>query len=216
MTSKENIRKFRGRILRLRAIPKLCRIRKCGYPQLWTQSSKTATLAFGCWCVISCGDCIEIPSIASTSPPSASAGSAAIMLLVNGDHFRRNSTIEWNGAARSTTCVNDHQLMTTISAQDLAGRVTSDVTVFSPPQSQAVTFTRAGTSTSASASSLNLDCGAGGTFQCPQAYGQTMTEGAIELDRGGDKKTGGINAGVIESPLWSLDSVSLRSGTVAE
>ena len=71
----------------------------------------------GCF---SCGDCVERPSIASTAPKSATVGSPTLVLVVNGDHFVRNSSVNWNDAARPTTFVNDHQLKANISAEDLA------------------------------------------------------------------------------------------------
>jgi hypothetical protein len=108
----------------------------------------------------SCGDCVETPSIASTAPTSATAGSPGLVLVVNGDHFVRNSIVKWNDTGRPTTFVNDRQLKASVSAEDLAAPVLVKVTVFSPPQSQPVMF---GTSSASSATaSVNVDC-AGGT-----------------------------------------------------
>jgi len=117
-----------------------------------------ATLCSLGW--FSCGDCVETPSISSTAPASAAAGSAGILLVVNGNQFQRNSTVEWNGTARATVFVNGHQLQATITAQDLAAPATVKVSVFSPPQSQPVTFGTA--ATSPATSSVKMDC-AGGT-----------------------------------------------------
>ena len=98
-------------------------------------------IALGCClCVLSCGDCVETPSLSSITPSSATAGGASIELTVNGNHFERNSTVLWNGQARTTTFVNGHQLKGMITAQDLAENGVVQVQVFSPPQSQPVTF----------------------------------------------------------------------------
>ena len=118
------------------------------------------TIAFGLGCV-SCGDCVERPSIVSITPTSAVAGAPDLVLIVNGNDFQRNSTIDWNGAARMTTFVNSHQLKTTIPFSDLAMPATVKVTVFSPPQVRTVTFGTTNASSSAVAS-LNANC-AGGT-----------------------------------------------------
>src|SRR5215472_2227519 len=92
------------------------------------------------FCCFSCGDCIERPSIVSTAPTSAIVGSPGLVLVVNGDHFVPNSSVNWNDVARPTTFVNDHQLRANISAEDLAAAALVNVTVFSPPQSQPVMF----------------------------------------------------------------------------
>ncbi|SRR6266576_893885 len=118
------------------------------------------TIAFGLVC-LSCGECVERPSIVSITPTNAIAGASDLVLIVNGNDFQRNSTIDWNGAARTTTFVNSHQLKTTIPSSDLAMPATVKVTVFSPPQVQTVTF---GTTNSGSSAvtSLSANC-AGGT-----------------------------------------------------
>jgi len=108
----------------------------------------------------SCGDCVETPSISSAAPASAAVGSPGIELVVNGNHFQRDSTVNWNGTVRATTFVDGHQLKAAITAEDLATASVAQVTVFSPPQSQPVTF---GTnSTSSGSTPLKADC-AGGT-----------------------------------------------------
>jgi hypothetical protein len=117
-------------------------------------------IAFGLGC-LSCGDCVQRPSIVSITPTNVATGAPDLVLTVNGNDFQRNSTIDWNGAARATTFVSSHQLKATIPSSDLAMPATVKVTVFSPPQVQPVTF---GTTTSGSSAgaSLNANC-AGGT-----------------------------------------------------
>lgn len=121
----------------------------------WSILSIACSLSF-----FSCGDCVETPSIVSITPTSATEGSPALVLVVNGSQFQRNSTLEWNGAARATVFVNGHQLTTTIPAEDLAAPAAVKVTVFSPPQSQPTTFET--NATSSATSSMKADC-AGGT-----------------------------------------------------
>jgi hypothetical protein len=121
---------------------------------------RSLALACGILGSFSCGDCVETPSVASMVPSSATVGSPEIVLVVNGDHFERTSTVEWNGSVRATTFVSGHQLQATITAEDLAAPAVVKVTVFSPPHSQPVMF---GTTASGSATdSVKVDC-AGGT-----------------------------------------------------
>jgi hypothetical protein len=113
--------------------------------------------SLGC---LSCGDCVETPSVSSVTPASATAGSASLVLVVNGNHFQRNSTIQWNDADLPTTFVNENQLQATVTADDLAKAAEVKVTVVSPPQSQPVRFST--NATSSATSSVKQDC-AGGT-----------------------------------------------------
>ena len=59
---------------------------------------------------LSCGTCPPFPSIASISPASATAGVSQFLLTVNGNDFRRDALVSWNGAFRVTTFVSTHQL----------------------------------------------------------------------------------------------------------
>jgi hypothetical protein len=125
-------------------------IQRCSYALLIAYS-------LGCF---SCGDCVETPSIASITPTSATVGSPPLVLVVNGNNLRPNSTVNWNGIAAATIFVNGHQLKATIPAEDLAAPAVVKITVFSPPQSFATSFETSGTPPATS--SVTGDC-AGGT-----------------------------------------------------
>jgi len=88
------------------------------------------------------------PSLASLSPASAVFGSAAVNVTVNGSNFATASTVNWNGAALTTTYVSAAQLTALIPASDLASAGTASVTVDNPMPgggtSNAVTFTISG------------------------------------------------------------------------
>ena len=73
-----------------------------------------------------------MPNISALSPASAPAGSMGVILTVNGSNFNGNATINWNGAALSTTHVSANQLMATIPNSDLATSGTASVTVTNP------------------------------------------------------------------------------------
>jgi hypothetical protein len=112
--------------------------------------------SLGCF---ACGDCVETPSIASITPTSATAGSASLVLVVKGDHFQHDSTVEWNNTNLSTTFVSENQLEATIAAEDLVTAARVRVTVFSPPETPAATFEA--NTTSSATSSVKIDCGGG-------------------------------------------------------
>jgi len=71
------------------------------------------------------------PAIASVSPATMRAGIAG-MLTVTGSGFNALSTIEWNGAAKTTRAVSATTLTATIAAADAAAEGTALVTVFNP------------------------------------------------------------------------------------
>jgi hypothetical protein len=70
-----------------------------------------------------------VPSITTLNPTSATAGGAAFTLTVNGANFVNGSTVQWNGANRTTTFVNNTQLTAAIPTGDIAAGV-ADITVF--------------------------------------------------------------------------------------
>jgi Mn2+/Fe2+ NRAMP family transporter len=53
-------------------------------------------------------------------PNTATAGSAAFMLTVNGSGFASSSVVYWNGATRPTMFATPKQLTAQISASDIA------------------------------------------------------------------------------------------------
>ena len=71
------------------------------------------------------------PTIASVTPTTMRAGIGGT-LTVTGAGFNALSTIEWNGAARTTRAANATTLQATIAAADVAAEGTAFVTVFNP------------------------------------------------------------------------------------
>jgi hypothetical protein len=72
------------------------------------------------------------PSIDALVPDNANAGSTSVILTVNGSSFNSNATIDWNGAALTTSHVSTNQLTATVPDSDLASSGTAIVTVTNP------------------------------------------------------------------------------------
>lgn len=89
----------------------------CGY------SAKTTPPAAG-----------TVPAIAQLSPNSATAGSTAFTMTVNGSNFGTKAVVNWNGTAQTanTTYVTGSQLMVAIPASMIANSGTVQVTVTNP------------------------------------------------------------------------------------
>ncbi|MBL9201084.1 MAG: hypothetical protein JNL39_11285, partial [Opitutaceae bacterium] len=73
-----------------------------------------------------------VPTITSTTPAGAIAGSGEFRLTVTGTGFLSGATVQWNGASRTTNVVSATQLTADISAADVATAGTAQVTVVNP------------------------------------------------------------------------------------
>ena len=73
-----------------------------------------------------------MPNISAIVPNNANAGSTGVVLTVNGTSFNANATINWQGAALTTTHVSANQLTTTVPDADVATAGTATVTVVNP------------------------------------------------------------------------------------
>jgi hypothetical protein len=100
--------------------------------------------------IAACGDDNDksknpVPVLTALSPTTATVGDAAFTLTVTGSGFVTGSTVNWSGAARTTTFVSSTQLTAAIPAADLGSAGTAQVTVVNPTPgggtSSAVTFT---------------------------------------------------------------------------
>jgi hypothetical protein len=73
-----------------------------------------------------------MPSIASLTPASEAAGTAAFTLSVSGSGFIAASSINWNGTALTTTYVSASQLTAPVPAGNIASSGSASITVFNP------------------------------------------------------------------------------------
>jgi len=69
------------------------------------------------------------PATTAISPTFVPPGNPAFTLTVTGSNFVNGSTVQWNGASRTTTYVSATQLTASIPASDVAAAGTADVTV---------------------------------------------------------------------------------------
>ena len=68
-------------------------------------------------------------TLSSLNPSSITAGSASFVLSATGSNFGSTSTVQWNGANRTTTFVSSTRLQASISASDVSTAGTAQVTV---------------------------------------------------------------------------------------
>ena len=75
-----------------------------------------------------------MPTIAALAPPSATAGSGAFTLTVNGSNFGSKAVVNWNGTAQTsnTMFVSASQLAVAVPASNIMTAGTVTVTVTNP------------------------------------------------------------------------------------
>jgi hypothetical protein len=81
---------------------------------------------------LSCGNCPPAPSLTSISPSGTAAEGSQFLLTVNGDDFRHDSVVNWNGSFVVTTFVSTHQLLAGIPAAEIAQPGTVEVSLSNP------------------------------------------------------------------------------------
>jgi hypothetical protein len=72
------------------------------------------------------------PSIVCLNPISVVAGSTAFTLIVHGSGFVAASTVQWNGANRTTTYISGTELRAAISTGDISNAGAGSITVTNP------------------------------------------------------------------------------------
>lgn len=73
-----------------------------------------------------------VPTITSLNPSTVGAGSAAFTLTITGTGFVSNSSVWWNGQARTSTFVNATTLTVQVPATDVATIGTAEIKVVNP------------------------------------------------------------------------------------
>ena len=75
------------------------------------------------------------PRITGASPSTATAGSAAFTLTVNGSTFLDGAVVQWNGQNRATTRLSSSSLQADIPSSDIGQAGTAQLTVLNPGES---------------------------------------------------------------------------------
>ena len=97
---------------------------------LWPQAAKTAKPTT--WASAALG---FQPQIHSLAPYTATVGSLAFTLTINGDHLVAGTTLRWAGVPVATTFISNTQLSATISSTLLSSAGTPQLTLRNPAPS---------------------------------------------------------------------------------
>lgn len=71
-------------------------------------------------------------NVSSVSPTSVAAAGPAFKMTVLGKGFNQSSTVQWNGANRTTTYVSTTELLAQINSSDIASTGSASITVNNP------------------------------------------------------------------------------------
>jgi hypothetical protein len=160
---------------------------------------------------------LPIPAIASLLPASASAGSAAFTLTVNGSSFVSGSTVQWNGSNRTSTFVNGGQLTAAILASDVATAGTAQVTVTNPAGqggvSGAATFSVNNPAPSLT-SILPSSAIAGGAGFTLTVSGSNFVSTSMVQWNGGNLGTTFVNSGTLSATVPASDIATAGTASV--
>jgi hypothetical protein len=129
------------------------------------------------------------PSLASISPTAVTGGGAAFTLTVTGSGFVPNSTVRWNGSARTTTYVSATELHAAVTASDLATAGEVQVTVLnSAPAggtSAAAVFSVSGITVTSTPTSVSVTAGQSATYTIQLAPQFGSFDSAVTFACGG-------------------------------
>ena len=137
------------------------------------------------------------PTISSLSPASATAGSGPLTLTINGSGFIAESTVSFNGTARTGSLVSANKLTIGLSASDSATVGTYPVVVTTPAPgggsaTAAFIVTAPASGVSISPSSVTVPAAAVQTFSVTVSGGGAVTWSVQEGSLGGTITSAGI------------------------
>ncbi len=162
------------------------------------------------------------PVITSLAPNSATAGTAAFTLTVNGTGFINGSTVRWNGSNRTTTFVSATVLTAAITAADIAASGTAQVSVFTgapgggTSPNAAFTINAAGGGggaySIASLSPISAAAGAGSVLVTVNGTG--FTNQSVVRWNGSNRTTTFVSATQIRATLTATDLSTQGNGAI--
>jgi uncharacterized protein (TIGR03437 family) len=158
-----------------------------------------------------------VPTLGALNPPSATAGSSAFTLTLNGTNFTDASVVLWNGTSRQTTFVDSSTVRASIPAADLALPGTANVTVANPLPggglSNAVTFAiNNPVSVLNSAEPDRLVAGSPDTLVT--LNGANFVPNSVVRWNGLDRSTTFVSSGQLRAVFLESDLANVGQGTV--
>jgi len=157
------------------------------------------------------------PALTSLSPNSVTAGSPSFTLTVTGANFGPSSVLRWNGISRPTTYVRSTQVQTSVSASDVVGAGTAQVSVSATPGSGGGTsnflaFTVVPPAPLPALSSISpVTVSAGGSAFTLTATGTGFTTNSVVRVNGSSRTTTFVSATQLTATILATDIASSGS-----
>lgn len=158
-----------------------------------------------------------VPTVTSLSPAATVAGGTTFTLTVNGTNFVSGATVQWDGAARTTTVVSSTQATASITAADITSAGSKAVTVNNPSPgggaSNAVAFTI--TSPAPSLTSLSpATATAGGAAFTLTVNGTGFLTGAAMAWNGSVRPTTVVGATQLTASITAADIATAGTASI--
>lgn len=158
-----------------------------------------------------------VPAVTSLSPATAVAGSPAFQLTVNGSNFVSGATVQWDGAARTTTFVSSTQVRADITAADIASAGSKAISVANPSPGGGASNTVAFTITSPPPTLSSLSpatATAGGAAFTLTVNGTGFLSGAAVAWNGSPRPTTVVSSTQLTAAISAADIASAGSAAV--
>jgi uncharacterized protein (TIGR03437 family) len=157
------------------------------------------------------------PVLASLSPATAPAGSAAFTLTINGSGFFPACLVVWNGVYLAATFISSTQLTAQVPASALVAPVTATVSVLvtGAPPSNSLSFTVTGASTPAVASLSPATAVAGAGAFPLTIRGSGFVAGSLALWNGATLSTTFVNSSQVTAQVEAFRIAAPGPATVA-
>jgi hypothetical protein len=155
------------------------------------------------------------PVLTAISPTSAAAGSGALTLTATGTNFAGTSTIQVNGANRTTTFGSSTQLTATLTAADLSVAGSLSITVNTPSAGTSAALTFTVNNPGPSLTSLSPSTAtAGGTAFTLTVNGSNFVSGAVVRVNGSNRTTTFVSSTQLTAAIPASDIASPGSLSV--
>jgi hypothetical protein len=173
----------------------------------WTSNTLNLTITSGT---------TSPPTLTAISPASAVAGSGPVTLTATGTNFVSTSTVQVNGANRSTTFVSGTQLTAILTASDTSTPGSLSITVNAPGSGTSASLTFTVTAAAAGPVLSGISPGsatAGGPAFTLTATGSNFVNGSVVQVNGSNRTTTFVSGTQLSASIPAGDIAS--AGTLA-
>ena len=155
-------------------------------------------------------------NVSSVSPTSVAAAGPAFKMTVLGKGFNQSSTVQWNGANRTTTYVSTTELLAQIDTSDIASTGSASITVNNPGAIGGTSGSSGSSTTQSNAQTISIVAPSvdAADYQIDPAHDGAMTfTSAVNLPPSGSPWNVNLGSGTPSNIVIADGMVFLTTGT---